>query len=107
MSRSDRERDGGVETVVKKKDKVAHPKQYRVILLNDDYTSMDFVVAILESIFRKSPAESVQVMLSVHKKGSGLAGIYAKEIAEAKVEAVHSRAKDAGYPLRCAMEPED
>ena len=106
MSRSDREREGGVETVVKKKDKLAHPKQYRVILLNDDYTSMDFVVAILETVFRKSPAEAVQVMLAVHKKGSGLAGIYTKEIAEAKIEAVHSRAKEASYPLRCALEPE-
>jgi ATP-dependent Clp protease adaptor protein ClpS len=106
MSSSDRDKQGGVDTVVKKRNKIAHPKQFRVILLNDDYTSMDFVVAVLEGIFRKSPAEAVQVMLSVHKRGSGLAGIYPKEIAEAKIEMVHSKAKDAGYPLRCAMEPE-
>lgn len=67
---------------------------------------MDFVVAVLEGIFRKSPSEAVQIMLSVHKKGSGSAGIYPKEIAEAKIEAVHSKARDAGYPLRCVMEPD-
>lgn len=106
MSSSDRERGEGVATVTKKKVKLSHPKQFRVILLNDDYTSMDFVVSILESIFKKSPAEAVQVMLSVHKRGSGLAGIYSKEIAEAKVEAVHVRAKESGFPLRCAMEPD-
>ena len=110
MSRKDREKhedkQGGVATVVKKREKTSYPKQFKVILLNDDYTSMDFVVAILETIFRKSPAESVQIMLSIHKKGTGLAGIYPKEIAEAKIEAVHSRAKDAGYPLRCTLEPE-
>lgn len=106
MSSSDPDKQGGTATVVRKRPKVAHPKQFKVILLNDDYTSMDFVVSVLETIFRKSPVESVQIMLAIHKKGSGLAGIYSKEIAEAKVEAVHSRAKDAGYPLRSVMEPE-
>ena len=104
MSSTDPE--GGSGTLVKKREKTVHPKQYRVILLNDDYTSMDFVVSVLETIFRKSPAEAVQVMLAVHKKGSGLAGIYTKEIAEAKIEAVHNRAKDSGFPLRCTLEPE-
>lgn len=106
MSRSQKGEEGGVETVTKKQKKISHPKLFRVILLNDDYTSMDFVVAILEGVFRKSPAEAVQIMLSVHKKGRGLAGIYSREIAEAKIETVHSKSRNAGYPLKCIMEPE-
>lgn len=97
----------GVETVTKDKSKVKHPKMYRVLLLNDDYTTMDFVVAILESIFQKSPAEATQIMLQVHNRGSGVCGVYSKQIAEAKVNLVHQRAKADGYPLRCAMEPVD
>jgi ATP-dependent Clp protease adaptor protein ClpS len=84
----------------------AKPKLFKVLLLNDDYTSMDFVVAVLEGIFRRSPAEAVEIMLSVHKRGSGVAGVYPKEIAEAKIENVHSKARNAGYPLRCQMQEE-
>ena len=98
------ETDGGVATVTQKKIKTKKPKQYKVFLLNDDYTSMDFVVAVLEQIFSKSPAEAIDIMLRVHKLGKGLAGIYSKEIAEAKIAQVHGRAKDSGYPLRCSLE---
>jgi ATP-dependent Clp protease adaptor protein ClpS len=84
----------------------ARPKLFKVILLNDDYTSMDFVVSVLEGIFRRSPAEAVEIMLSVHKKGTGIAGVYPKEIAEAKIEAVHTKAREVGYPLRCQMQEE-
>ena len=94
----------GVETVEREKTKVRPPKMFRVILLNDDYTSMDFVVSILETVFQKSPSEAVQVMLQVHKSGSGLAGVYTREIAEAKIAVVHNRAEESGYPLRCTME---
>jgi len=96
--------ESGASTIVKKKTRLKHPKLYRVILLNDDYTSMDFVVSVLEGIFNKSPAEAVQIMLSVHNKGQGVAGIFSREIAEAKIDLVHKRAQASGYPLRCGME---
>jgi ATP-dependent Clp protease adaptor protein ClpS len=80
------------------------PKNYKVVLLNDDYTPMDFVVSILESIFQKSPAEAVKIMLAVHNQGKGLCGIYTKQIAEAKVELVHLQAEEHNYPLKCIME---
>ncbi len=96
--------DSGTQTVTRKRSKTKEPKQYKVMMLNDDYTTMDFVVSVLETIFRKTPAEAVQIMLSVHQRGQGLAGIYSKEIAEAKIDLVHKRAQAEGHPLRCAME---
>jgi len=98
--------DSGTETISKEKTKVQKPKLYRVILLNDDYTSMDFVVSVLETIFKKSPGEAVQIMLAVHNKGEGVCGVYPRQIAEAKVDLVHTRAKEDGYPLRCRIEEE-
>jgi ATP-dependent Clp protease adaptor protein ClpS len=82
------------------------PKLYKVVILNDDFTSMEFVVHILETVFMKSPSEAVQIMLHVHKSGRGVAGIYAKQIAEAKIEIVHQQAKNEGLPLRCVLEEE-
>jgi ATP-dependent Clp protease adaptor protein ClpS len=94
----------GTEVIERQKAKTKKPRQYQVVLLNDDYTSMDFVVLILESIFHKSPTEAVQIMLAVHQKGSGACGVYTKEIAEAKIDAVHRRARENGFPLRATME---
>src|SRR4051812_32301324 len=91
-------------TVSKERSKTKKPKQFKVLLLNDDYTTMDFVVFVLETIFTKSPAEAVQIMLQVHRSGKGLCGVFTKEIAEAKVTLVHERARSDGYPLRCVME---
>ncbi len=96
--------DGGIQTVTRDKTKVKKPELYKVMLLNDDYTTMDFVVAVLESIFKKTPSEATRIMLSVHQKGSGLCGVYPKEIAEAKVFAVLERAKAEEFPLQCIME---
>lgn len=79
---------------------------YRVLLLNDDYTPMDFVVEILREIFHKDRPEAERIMLNVHRKGAGLCGIYTYEIAETKVTRVRAKAKEAGFPLRCTMEPE-
>ncbi len=101
---SDHEADAETGTIVEDRSKIEHPKMYKVVLLNDDYTSMDFVVAILENIFRKSPQEAVQIMLQVHNAGRGVCGVFAREIAEAKTEQVHSRARGSGFPLRCAIE---
>jgi len=82
------------------------PSLFRVILLNDDYTTMDFVIRVLETVFGKPPAEATRIMLSVHKKGSGICGVYTREIAETKVIAVHSLAGQSGFPLKCIMEKE-
>jgi ATP-dependent Clp protease adaptor protein ClpS len=84
--------------------KTGKPSRYNVFLLNDDYTTMDFVVNILNRIFGKNITEATQIMLQVHKKGVGLAGVYPKEIAETKVEAVHRMARDNEFPLKCIME---
>jgi ATP-dependent Clp protease adaptor protein ClpS len=80
------------------------PSLYKVFLLNDDYTAMDFVVFILEKVFQKAPAEAMQIMLHVHRKGVGMAGIYTREIAETKVAEVHELARGSEYPLKCIME---
>ena len=94
--------DGDAALLTERKTKT--PKQYRVILYNDDYTTMEFVVHILETVFRRSPAEAMQIMLKVHKEGRGVAGIYAREIAETKILSAQEMAKAEGYPLRAAME---
>jgi ATP-dependent Clp protease adaptor protein ClpS len=92
------------DTAVQERVKTQKPKMYQVILLNDDFTTMEFVVHILETIFLKSPAEAMQIMLQVHKSGKGVAGIFSKQIAEAKIDQVHQRARSEGFPLRCTME---
>ena len=92
------------DILVADREETAQPKMFKVLLLNDDYTSMDFVVNILELIFGKSPAEAVQIMMTVHKSGRGLCGIYAKQIAETKILQVHTKAAEAGFPLRSIME---
>jgi ATP-dependent Clp protease adaptor protein ClpS len=86
--------------------KTKKPSLYKVFLLNDDYTTMDFVVFVLEKVFRKTPAEAVQIMLHVHKEGVGLAGVYTREIAETKIAEVHERARGNEFPLKCIMEKE-
>ena len=83
-----------------------HPKKYKVFILNDDYTSMDFVVDVLISVFHKSYEEAENIMLEVHKKDRGLCGVYTHEIAETKVMQVGKKAKDSGFPLKATMEEE-
>lgn len=80
------------------------PTLYKVVLLNDDYTTMEFVVQILESVFQKSPAEAYQIMMHVHVNGRGIAGTYPWEVAETKVESVVSLAREAGFPLKAITE---
>jgi ATP-dependent Clp protease adaptor protein ClpS len=98
--------DHASDTAVAEDVRTKTPKLYKVVILNDDYTSMEFVVHILESVFMKSPSEAVQIMLHVHKAGRGVAGIFTKQIAEAKIEVVHQQAKAEGFPLRCLLEEE-
>jgi ATP-dependent Clp protease adaptor protein ClpS len=84
--------------------KTQEPKLYNVILLNDDYTTMEFVMQILETLFLKSPAEAYRVMMNVHRNGRGLAGVYPWEVAETKADKVASLASEAGFPLRATVE---
>jgi ATP-dependent Clp protease adaptor protein ClpS len=84
--------------------KTQEPSLHSVVLLNDDYTPMDFVVDVLESLFQKSPAEAYRIMMQVHVGGRGVAGVYPWEVAETKVEALLARARGAGHPLQAIIE---
>jgi ATP-dependent Clp protease adaptor protein ClpS len=101
---ADPRREGGVAT--KRRAETKRPSRFKVILYNDDYTPMEFVVAILEQIFGKGPAQATQIMLQIHKTGLGVAGVYVLEVAETKVVAVHRAAEERGYPLRSGVEKE-
>ena len=94
------------DVLEKTREHLKTPERWRVLLLNDDYTPMDFVVEVLETIFMRSPAEAFRVMMQVHTQGSGLAGVYTHDVAETKVGTVIALAQQAGYPLQAAMEKE-
>jgi ATP-dependent Clp protease adaptor protein ClpS len=83
---------------------VKEPSMFKVLLLNDDYTTMEFVVEVLMQVFAKTLEAATEIMLNVHQKGIGVCGVYPLEIAETKVETVHSLARERGYPLRCTLE---
>lgn len=99
---SDHEGEMDVQSVPK----LDSPKMYKVILLNDDYTPMDFVVLVLRRFFAKTEEQATQIMLDVHKKGAGIAGIYSLEIAEMKVMQVNQFAQLNQYPLKSTLEEE-
>lgn len=80
------------------------PPMFRVLMHNDDYTSMDFVVAMLEQVFHKSPIEANRIMLHIHYRGVGICGVFPFEVAETKAARVHALAKADGYPLRCSLD---
>ena len=90
----------------KERQETKEPSLYRVVLLNDDYTTMEFVIHVLETLFHKPPVEATQIMLSVHKKGAGICGVFTSEVAETKVAAVHEMAAENQFALRCTMEKE-
>ncbi len=94
------------DTAVKTKKKIDKPKLYKVILLNDDYTPMEYVVKLLKKVFSRNEEDAINIMLMVHKKGSGVCGVYTKEIAETKVFTVQKMAKSDQHPLKCIMEAE-
>ena len=92
----------GVQT--QSKPKTETPKLFRVILLNDHYTTMEFVVEVLMRVFHKPVAEATRIMLDVHRKGQGTVGVYTRDIAETKVSQVHALAREREFPLRCTLE---
>jgi len=94
------------EIISEIRDEVDEPSMYRVLLHNDDYTTMEFVVEVLILVFNKSPEDAVRIMLNVHHKGVGVCGVYTYEISETKVNTVHNLARQHGFPLKCTMEKE-
>ena len=94
------------EVLTGQEQKLQKPPLYKVLLHNDDFTTMDFVVFILVQVFHKSEEEAVHIMLAVHNQGVGVAGVFTCEIAEAKINQVHNLAKAHDYPLLCTMEEE-
>ena len=101
MALSDR---GETELLTRDEEKLKEPKEYMVILLNDNFTTREFVVEILKLIFHKNPEEAMAIMLNVHNKGRGIVGVYTWDIALTKANQVHAIAKQYEYPLRCIVE---
>ena len=99
------QRSGGV-AIDEVKPKLKKPTLYRVILVNDDYTPMEFVVMVLQRVFRLPHEQAVQVMLKVHTEGAGVCGVFTAEVAETRVREVLSLARENEHPLQCKMEPE-
>ena len=95
---------GNDTVLIRQEQKLKPPPMYQVLLLNDDYTPMEFVVAILQEYFNKDRETATQIMLNVHREGKGLCGTYPKDIALTKVELVLTHARKAGHPLQCVME---
>ena len=87
-------------------EEIDEPPMFKVMLLNDDYTTMEFVVEVLVYVFQKASEEAMQIMLNVHRNGVGICGVYPHEIAETKVETVEALARENGFPLKCIMERE-
>lgn len=102
-SQTDRDEQSGVATV--RKEKLQAPKMYKVLMHNDDYTTMEFVIVVLKKFFQKNETEAHATMLEVHKRGFGICGIYTFEVAESKVAKVIKYARDNGHPLKCSTEP--
>lgn len=95
----------GTDVQDKPEEEVREPEMFRVILHNDDYTTMDFVVEVLVTIFRKDIISATKIMLDVHRKGRGLVGTYTYDIARTKADQVHQLAREREFPLKCSVEP--
>ncbi|PLX48086.1 MAG: ATP-dependent Clp protease adapter ClpS [Desulfobulbaceae bacterium] len=93
---------GGVAS--KERHQVKEPPLYKVLLHNDDYTSMDFVIMVLETVFHKKTEDATRIMMNVHQQGIGVAGVYTRDIAETKMALVHDLARQHEYPLKCSLE---
>jgi ATP-dependent Clp protease adaptor protein ClpS len=103
---SDSKRETGAEVLERTRQETKKPELFKVLLVNDDYTTMDFVVQVLENVFHKQPAEAYRIMMAVHTQGKGLCGMYPHEVAETKVATVIELARENGFPLLAEMEPE-
>jgi ATP-dependent Clp protease adaptor protein ClpS len=104
---SDQNQGGaGTKTAPRTRLRLSPPSLWKVILHNDDYTTREFVVLILENVFRKPEAEAVRIMMDVHRKGTGVAGVYSFDVADTKVAQVRALAEAKEFPLLCTLEPE-
>jgi len=99
-----KENRGETELLNRDEEKLKEPRECRVVLLNDNYTTQEFVVEILQAVFHKNPQEAKKIMLNVHRKGRGVVGVYTWDIAQTKVNQVHSIAKQYEFPLKCVVE---
>ena len=100
----ERENRGDTELLNREEEKLKEPREYMVVLLNDNYTTREFVVEILQLVFHKNPQEAKKIMLNVHHKGRGMVGVYTWDIANTKVNQVHSIARQFDFPLKCVVE---
>lgn len=96
--------DNQTRTMAGTRSRLSRPPLFTVLMHNDDYTTMEFVVEALTGVFHKSPTEANRIMLHIHFKGTGVCGIYPYEVAETKVSKVHALARREGFPLRCTLE---
>ena len=98
--------DSGLEgeVLTRTDEEPKEPDEYKVLLINDDFTTMEFVVSVIMTVFHKSLPESTRIMLDVHKKGKGTVGVYSYDIAVTKINQVHQLARQNGFPLKCTME---
>jgi len=103
---NDRKFTSSTDVIVKSKPKTKTPSMYKVLMLNDDYTPMEFVVHVLEKFFGKNRADATRIMLHVHQRGVGICGIFTYEIAETKVTQVIDYARRNQHPLQCTLEKE-
>jgi ATP-dependent Clp protease adaptor protein ClpS len=104
-SETEKDEQSGVATI--KKEKLQAPRKYKVLMHNDDYTTMEFVILVLQKFFQKDFPEAQAIMLEIHTRGFGICGMYTYEVAESKVAKVTKYARDNGHPLKCSTEPCD
>jgi ATP-dependent Clp protease adaptor protein ClpS len=97
--------DGDALVLERVPEKIKPPQMYQVVMLNDDYTPMEFVVLVIQEFFNKDLETATQIMLKIHLDGKGVCGVYTKDVAATKVDQVLDAAKKAGHPLQCVMEP--
>jgi ATP-dependent Clp protease adaptor protein ClpS len=107
MAKRDAQPEGGVATKTRPAEQTRRPPLFKVLLHNDDYTTMEFVIWLLQTVFHHDETTATQIMLHVHKNGIGVAGVYPHEVAETRVARVESLARAHEYPLRCTLEADD
>ncbi|GAB2576818.1 ATP-dependent Clp protease adapter ClpS [Ramlibacter solisilvae] len=100
-----KEDDGGSVVLERRTQKTKPPQMYQVVMLNDDYTPMEFVVVVIQEFFNKDRETATQIMLKIHLDGKGVCGVYSRDVATTKVEQVQEAARQAGHPLQCMCEP--